>query len=167
MHVITGLNQGGAEKALLNFCILDAGSSHEIWVLKGRGFYSEVLASKVSKVHYFQISLNFISLIKAIMFIYDQSKRKDIDIFMTWLYHADLVSVLIKMFNWKKKIFWTIHNLEVKLRDVKFSTLLVFKLNSFFSRLVPTKIIYCANSARIYHEKFGYSKSKSEKRCSS
>ena len=158
LHIVTGLSQGGAEHALLNFCKFDQSCEHEVWVLKSEEFYSNSLVETGTKIVYLNLSLK--SIISVFPYIKKKLGEEEYSLVMTWLYHADLFSVFIKLINSKIPIFWTIHNLKVGFKDLKIGTHIVFLVNRTLSFFVPHRIVYCAKASRIYHEKRGFCKKK-------
>ena len=59
-----------------------------------------------------------------------------------------------------EEYFWGIHHSSLDLKINKLSTVLVAKLNSFLSYIIPRKIIVCAESAKNIHIKKGFNRRK-------
>ncbi|MDW1964773.1 glycosyltransferase [Vibrio sp. 431] len=158
LHVITGLNDGGAEGVLARLCVNDHDLQHVVVSLMDGGKYKDLLELKGIRC----LSLNmsrgtfsiraFINLVKII-------KREKPYIVQTWMYHADLYGGLAAKIAGCKNIYWGVRhsNLSAEVNSKK--TLLVIKICSYLSRVVPQKVIYCAEKAKEVHEDFGYVKS--------
>src|SRR5690606_34445776 len=59
-----------------------------------------------------------------------------------------------------KNIVWGVHHTTLVKGESKRTTIVIAKLNAFFSRFVPKKIIYCAERSREVHESIGFCQSK-------
>ena len=159
LHIITGLNKGGAETLLCNLCQFDKEHEHEIISL------SYVKDSQsLSSMHNFSIhSLNFpVGKIRifGLFKLYKLIKKIKPDAIQTWLIHADLIGGIAARFAGIKNIFWGVHHTILLPGKVKFSTIFVLKCNAFLSNFVPKKIIYCAEKSRQIQESIGFNKSK-------
>lgn len=159
LHIITGLDKGGAETLLCNLCEFDKDHEHTIISL------SYVKDSQsLSRMHNFSLySLNFpvgkvrvLGLFK----LYKLIKKINPDAIQTWLIHADLIGGLAARFAGIKNIFWGVHHTILLKGKVKFSTIFILKCNAFLSNFVPKKIIYCAEKSRHIQESIGFNKSK-------
>ena len=159
LHIITGLNKGGAETLLCNLCQFDKEHEHEIISL------SYVKDSQsLSSMHNFSIhTLNFpVGKIRifGLFKLYKLIKKIKPDAIQTWLIHADLIGGIAARFSGIKNIFWGVHHTILLPGKVKFSTIFVLKCNAFLSNFVPKKIIYCAEKSRQIQESIGFNKSK-------
>ena len=159
LHIITGLNKGGAETLLLNLCQFDKEHEHTIISL------SYVKDSQsLSSMHNFSLySLNF-SIgkvrVSGLFKLYKLIKKINPDAIQTWLIHADLIGGLAARFAGIKNIFWGVHHTILLQGKVKFSTIFILKCNALLSNFVPKKIIYCAEKSRLIQESIGFNKSK-------
>ena len=105
LHIISGLNDGGAESLLFNFLSNSKTNIHYVISLKGYGKYGKLIEDKGIKTYYLNFSINislisnFINLIKIITTIKP-------DIVQTWLYHADLVGGCAAYLANSRNIFW-------------------------------------------------------------
>ena len=77
----------------------------------------------------------------------------------TWMYHSDLIGGLAAYLCGVKHIVWGIRN--TKIPQIFFSSsFFIIKVCSLLSYFVPTKIICCAESARVEHVRLGYCNNK-------
>lgn len=159
LHIISGLNDGGAESLLFNFLSNSKTNIHYVISLKGYGKYGKLIEDKGIKTYYLNFSINislisnFINLIKIITTIKP-------DIVQTWLYHADLIGGCAAYLANSRNIFWGIHHSSLDSKTNKLTTILIAKINSFLSYIIPRKIIVCADSAKNIHIQKGFDKKK-------
>jgi glycosyltransferase involved in cell wall biosynthesis len=110
LHIITSLDQGGAEAVL---CRLVAdrreGVEHLVISLKGDGFYGNTLRANGVEPYsfgfkrFFQLAsfFEFVRLVRLIA-------RLSPDVVQTWLYHADLIGGLAARLAGCRRIVWGI-----------------------------------------------------------
>ena len=67
LHIITGLNPGGAENVLLRLILATPQHEHTVMCLTNGGVVGEKLKSKGIAVH--ELSFSFFNLLKNIVFI--------------------------------------------------------------------------------------------------
>ena len=84
------------------------------------------------------------------------------DIVQSWMYHSNLIASLALCFtDAKVQSVWNIRHSTLSLKNDKKQLISLVLLGSILSRIFPSKIIFCANSAALAHFKIGYSKKKS------
>jgi glycosyltransferase involved in cell wall biosynthesis len=76
------------------------------------------------------------------------------------MYHADLSTIFVRLMAGNIPIIWGIHHTIGKGNNLKLSTLLVVRINSWLSRYVPTRIVCVSNSAYYTHKEIGFDISK-------
>lgn len=76
------------------------------------------------------------------------------------MYHADFITIFLKFFFIKKKVFWNIRNTTPQLEWSSLSTIFLGKICALFSYIVPNKIITCSKTALVQHSNYGYCKKK-------
>lgn len=159
LHVITGLNDGGAEASLYRL-IKETQRSVDNYVisLRSTGKYSELLHEiGVQTIH---LNINHIFQVpKQSFLLYSLIKEIDPDIIQTWLYHADFLGGIFGKIA-RKKVFWGIHNTTLGFGKSSFLTIILVRILSLLSYFIPEKIISCSNSSTRYHIDLGYSKQK-------
>jgi glycosyltransferase involved in cell wall biosynthesis len=161
IHIITGLNTGGAEIMLYKLlCKIDNKKFDNIVVsmtatgnieekIKSLGVRVEILGMKKGFRGFFSYSglLKFKTIVK----------EYKPDIIQSWMYHADLFGLIIGKL-YKIPVIW---NIRCSNMELSFSTKVVVKLCSLLSKL-PEAVIVNSNSGKEYHEKIGYSPKKLE-----
>lgn len=155
IHVISGLELGGAEGVLFKICKYAENSSHYVVSLSSRGVYLDKLKDlgvevyclpRGSLLSYFYIIYKLTILIKC--------KRPDV--VQTWLYHADLVGGVAARLAGVRKIYWCLRMSYFPSGKRR----LTLKFLGYLSRIIPLKIICCAEVVRESHIALGYSSTK-------
>jgi glycosyltransferase involved in cell wall biosynthesis len=158
-HIITGLNQGGAEAVLYKVCKeTKSGFSHSVVSLTDKGFFSnefESLNIPVNAIDFrnlFHLPVSFIRLYKLI-------KKQQPDVVQTWMYHADFFGGLSAKIAGVSLIIWNIRG-PLNKKKTNFETHLLAGLCAFISRWVPYKIVSCSEYAAKVHIRIGYMSNK-------
>ncbi|TMP54725.1 glycosyltransferase [Pseudoalteromonas sp. S1612] len=158
-HVITGLNDGGAEAALFHLCKANKENEHHVISLMGNGKYGELLRTEgflVDTLNMPQGKVTLHGLIK----LFKLMRIKKPDVVQTWMYHADLVGGVIARLVGIKNINWGVHHSNLTPGDSKKTTIYIARLCSLLSFFIPKNIIFCAEKSAQVHKKIGYCSSK-------
>ena len=158
-HIITGLNDGGAEAVLYRLCKFDSEHNHIVVSLINEGKYGPLLNDLGVEVYCLNMPAGRIRLSSLIQ-LFKLLRQNKPDVVQTWMYHSDLIGGVIARFSGVKNIFWGVHNTTLEKRKSKRSTIVICKLNAILSRWVPKKIIYCAEKSRKVHELLSFKTSK-------
>lgn len=156
VHVITGLNDGGAEGVLARLCLKDTVNAHYVISLTDMGKYGPILQRAGISVYCLNIKLNRPNPLKVIS-LYRLINHIHPEIVQTWMYHADFLGGIVARLCGVEKIFWGIRHSNLSYGTVKLSTYCIMKICGLISDLVPRKIITCSNAAIISHAKHRYS----------
>jgi len=159
LHIITGLNNGGAEGVLYRLVTNDEKNEHIVISLMDAGKYGPLLEENGVEVHCLSLSQGEIS-VKSLIKLYKLLKEVNPDIVQTWMYHADFIGGLIARLAGNNNVFWNIRQTELKKALSKKSTIYIAKISSLASYLIPKMIICCANNAAEVHQNLGYDKRK-------
>ncbi len=159
IHLISSLDDGGAEGVLFRLGVVDSASILSVICLKGDGKYAPLLRQAGVNV----ICLNMSSLLaffrgSSFLFFYFRKNRSAV--LQTWMYHADLLGGVLARISGLQKVFWGIRQSTFERASFKRSTFLTAKICSYVSSFVPKLIICCAHRAAIEHAKLGYCKEK-------
>ncbi|MBP8150502.1 MAG: glycosyltransferase [Xylophilus sp.] len=156
-HIITGLNNGGAEAVLLRLATADDRKSnqHHVVSLMGRGIYAERLEQAGASVH----SLNFprgrvtaAGLVQLFRLVHQIRP----DVVQTWMYHADLIGGVIARLAGVRAIAWGIRHANLDPAHNSRATLVIVRLCALLSGWVPRKIVSCSAQATRLHQAVGY-----------
>lgn len=157
LHIITGLNNGGAEGVLYRLVTHDESNEHIVISLMDEGKYGPLLIDEGINVHCLNMSQSKPS-IKHIAQLYELIKKAKPDVVQTWMYHADLIGGIVAKSLGVKKIFWNIRHSTFDTQHTKPSTLRTAKICSKLSPYIPSKVISCSYVAIEPHIELGYAK---------
>ena len=161
LHVITDLNQGGAQKIL--FKLLNEKNnnySHSVVSLKGLGHYKNALENLNIEHYSLNIKKSSTNVLKLLR-LYNIIKNNKPDVVHTWMPHSDLIGGIIAKIAGVQYILWEVVASNLDSDVMNFTSRMIVKLNAYLSGILPNKIIYCAKSAIQVHEQKGFKKEKS------
>lgn len=159
LHIITGLETGGAENALKKLLLSDPGlgCDQAVISLTGLGVVGQELRSKGVNVQFVSMSGFFHSLF-GVFRLYQMIRKIKPNIVQTWLYHGDLIGGIVAKVARVQYVVWGIRTTYLK--DRAYATSLVRKILAWLSYIVPNKIICVAEAARRSHIDVGYCQEK-------
>lgn len=157
VHIIIGLNVGGAElmlkRLVLNSKSLD-GYKHEIISLTDLGVVGKDL--KHAGVQVYTLGMNNIfSLLSIFLSLRSLLKKIQPDVVQTWMYHADFIGGITAKSLGIKKIIWGIRTTDVSQGGSKL-TIILRSICAKLSYSVPTDIVCAAHVSKDLHIKVGY-----------
>ena len=159
VHIITGLNDGGAEGVLTRLCLHSKGAQHVVISLMDTGKYGSVLQQAGVVIHCLGMSpgqpslLRFYRLVKLL-------RAEQPDVVQTWMYHADLLGGIAAWLAGLRRVFWGVRHSTLEKGKSKFTTIIISRLCALLSSSVPEKIICCANKVLKVHAGIGYAAGK-------
>lgn len=159
LHIITGLNDGGAEGVLTRLCLHSKQPQHAVVSLMDAGKYGQILTDAGVTVHCLDMSPgspSIASLFRLIKLI----RTEQPDVVQTWMYHADLLGGIAARLAGVRQICWGIRHSVLEKGKSKKSTIMIARLCALLSRWIPKKIICCADEALRVHAEIGYDSSK-------
>jgi glycosyltransferase involved in cell wall biosynthesis len=160
LHIITSLNDGGAEALLYRMVTSKSDSfEHVVVSLMDAGKYGLLLEKAGINVHYLNIHRGKLGIFASFK-IFDLVKKNQPDVVQTWMFHSDILGGIFARLAGVKNVIWGVHHTTLFKGESKYSTILIVKLNAFLSRFIPNKIIYCAQKSREVQESIGFSASK-------
>jgi glycosyltransferase involved in cell wall biosynthesis len=157
-HIITGLNNGGAEASLFRLITHDVQNTHVVISMMDEGKYGKPLQELGIAVNCLNMPRGKITY-KGLSKLWYLLKNSKPDVVQTWMYHADLIGGIVAK-SQAIPCVWSLRNSDLSPQKTSFSTRAVVRLCAFLSLLLPTKIISCAQQAAIVHQKIGYKKNK-------
>lgn len=156
LHIITGLNDGGAENSLYKLLINSQNNVQNVVIsFLNEGKYGPLIQREKIKVYYLFQNRGSFSF-KLFYKIYKIINKERPDIVQTWMYHADLLGGLTAKFSGVKNIFWNIRSGDYSIKDTSFKTKVTIYLCAFFSYFIPNKIIINSNASINIHKKYFY-----------
>tara|TARA_B100001057_G_scaffold449247_1_gene490270 strand:- start:47 stop:1165 length:1119 start_codon:yes stop_codon:yes gene_type:complete len=157
IHIITGLKNGGAENLLYKICRNDCLNNHVVISITSGGKYFLLLRKIGIKVY--SLDMKFYSLLKFFYLILLLRKFKP-DIVQTWLVHGDFVGGLASKLAGVKNIIWTILYSKLDISIEKISNILLIKVLSKLSYIIPKSIVVVSKNSKKNCIKLGYDKKK-------
>jgi glycosyltransferase involved in cell wall biosynthesis len=157
LHIITGLQMGGAEMALYRLVsTLDSNIyHHQVISMTHDQPVGDLIRDIGIPVE--SLGLHPNSLDPRIIFRLKQeiSSFKP-DIVQTWMYHADLLGGVAAKLAGPYPVIWNIRHTITNRHSLKTSTYLIARLNAILSHYLPAKIICNANAGRQSHIALGF-----------
>ena len=157
LHLITGLDTGGAERSLANLLLGVTGRRQVPYVvsLSGVGHYGPVFAREGIGFDALGLALTPRSL-AATWRIRQIVRRFRPDAIQGWMYHGNLIASLTpQLARCQIPVVWNIRQSLYDIGTEKPGTRRVIRLLASISRR-PRTIIYNSHEARAHHEAFGF-----------
>jgi glycosyltransferase involved in cell wall biosynthesis len=158
VHVINGLEVGGAERMLarlaLSICTNRPDTKQMVVSLSGPGALGAELTARGINV----ISINANSVLgipRAVWHLMQLFRKERPEVVQSWLYRSDLVAGLAGRLAGRTRIAWGIRCTNVPSRSSA-SLKLLIRLNAWLSFILPHKIVCCAQSAKTFHKAIGF-----------
>lgn len=159
VHIISGLENGGAESILYNVVSIDKKFSHKVISMTGKGFYGENLEQSNILLDCPKFNSLMNGLAGCLKIIKNLRAIKP-KLVVCWMYHpcilAGLISRLMGI-----PVIWSIHHANVDYKSNGFITAVIIRICSLLSHIIPTRIVYCSNYSMQSHLQIGFSKYKS------
>jgi glycosyltransferase involved in cell wall biosynthesis len=156
LHVITGLQNGGAEAALFRLCTAEHAHSHCVVSLSDEGKYGPLLRRAGVPLTCLSMpggrfTLSGLAAFRRAFAIYRP------DVVQCWMYHANLVGGVLARLAGIKPVLWGMHNSGLDPRAAPLGTRVVDRICALLSRAVPAQIVSCSKQASRRHIAAGYS----------
>jgi glycosyltransferase involved in cell wall biosynthesis len=156
LHIISGLNVGGAEAMLKRLIESSPASTRDAAVvsLTSLGVIGESLRAQGVRVHTLGMSSALdapLALWRLVRLVRQYQPR----IVQTWMYHADLLGGLAARLAGSRAVVWGIRSTTLPGGPLSAIFWLV-RLCAICSHIVPHRIICCARSVKEVHIKLGY-----------
>lgn len=163
VHVITGLNCGGAEAALFRLCmILQARGREQVVVsLMDRGVFADLLEENGVRIVCLDMPRGRVTL-SGLCALYRLLREVRPAVVQTWMYHADLVGGVIARLAGIRTVVWGLHNAMLAPESNSLTTRLVARLCALLSRRIPVAIISCSAKAAEENARLGYARERME-----
>lgn len=155
LHIITGLNDGGAEAVLYRLCTADKNNTHKVVSLMSEGKYGPLLRDSGIEVFSLNMPQGKVTM-QGIWQLYKLLRKYQSAIVQTWMNHANLIGGISAYLAGIRNICWGIHQTYLHPQQTRRSTILVAKLCAQLSKWIPKKIICCADSSARVHNDLGY-----------
>ncbi|ENW21507.1 glycosyltransferase family 4 protein [Acinetobacter haemolyticus] len=161
VHIIIGLNVGGAELMLKRLILnsrLEGKFKHEVISLTDLGVIGKELKQEGITVYTLNMR-NILSIFEVCFSLRKLLKEIKPDIVQTWMYHADFIGGVVAKTLKIKKIIWGIRTTDVSQGGSKL-TVILSKICAKLSYFIPSDIICAAHISKEVHVKLGYDEKK-------
>ena len=163
IHIITGLDTGGAERALCNLLqggMADMFDCHVVSLID-----EGTMGSKIKALGVPVTSLGMkrgVSSLSVLCKLRKIIQEQQPDLLQGWMYHGNLVAWVARFFSRNKPaLVWNIRHSLYGLIDETLLTRQAIRVNRFLSSRVDV-LLYNSHLSCNQHEKFGFSASKSK-----
>ena len=161
IHIITGLNTGGAETMLYKLLSNIDRTKFKLNVLSLTDIGS--IAKRIEKLG---ISVKALGMKRGVpdpRFVFRLAsiiKKEKPDLVQTWMYHADLIGGLAAKLSRNIPVVWNIRHSNLDPEGNKKTTILTAKACAKLSKIIPKKIICCSEASFKIHSELGYKEDK-------
>lgn len=153
-HVISGLNDGGAEAVLYRLISHDQEDVHHVVSLTEEGKYGPLLRSLGATVTALGMPRGRLTW-RGLRGLWKDLRTYKPDVVQTWMYHADLLGgVLGRLAG--RPVVWGVHNTTLEPGRSSRATILVAHACGWLSNLIPEVIVACAERAVRAQINMGY-----------
>lgn len=160
LHIITGLNDGGAEAVLYKLVNACKDHHHSVVSLMDTGKYGPMLEKIGVPVMCLNMPRGRVS-ITGLRTLWRVLTQKEHDIVQTWMYHADFLGGVLARLAGAHRVFWGIHHSTLEPDKSRYKTIAIARVNGWLSHcIIPTAIVCCAERARETHRALGYASEK-------
>ena len=157
VHIITGLEAGGAETMLYKL-LKDMNQTlfyNEVISLTGLGSIGRKLRGLGFKVTAMGMRRGAPSPMMLLKLFFLLRKSRP-DLVQTWMYHSDLIGGIVARLCGIENLCWNIRHCNLDKGKNKFLTLLTAKACAILSGLIPSRIICNSHAGKRTHSDFGY-----------
>ncbi len=155
VHIITSLDEGGAEAALYRLCRYGPAGHQRVICVMDQGKYGPLLRQAGVAVDCLGLRRGQFSAV-AVLQLVRLLRRHRPAVVQTWMYHSDLIGGLAARLAGIRRVVWGVRTSQLDPALVSRSTLVVIRLCALLSRLLPDRIVCCAERARQVHQRLGY-----------
>jgi glycosyltransferase involved in cell wall biosynthesis len=159
VHVITSLDDGGAEASLYRLCMFSSEYRHHVISLVNDGKYGPVLRENGFQVDSLCMPRGVLTLVGFLKLLSLIRRSKPVAV-QTWMYHANLIGGIAARLAGVSSVYWGIHHSNLSPGTNKSSTILIAKLCALLSYCIPTRIVSCSRVAVNSHIAIGYKSDK-------
>ena len=157
LHIITSLNNGGAEAVLFRLTTKDqqSGNQHYVISLMDRGIYADRLEQAGVAVYSLKFPRGGVT-VSGLVNLFRLVRQIRPDVVQTWMYHANFIGGVVARLAGIRAISWGIHHSNLEAAHNSRATLSIARIGARLSGWVPRKIVSCSAHATRVHQAAGY-----------
>jgi glycosyltransferase involved in cell wall biosynthesis len=155
LHIITGLNNGGAEAVLYRLTIADRENTHQVISLMDSGIYGVRLIAAGIPIHTLDMPRGRVTF-KGLFKLYQLIRTINPDVVQTWMYHPDLIGGVIARLDGKRAVVWGVRASDSHTHTKNITSNLVLWLGVRLSKNIPARIIFNSQAGAQVHNELGY-----------
>lgn len=164
IHIITELEQGGAEAMLSNIVLTATASDpheqqHEVISLGPLGTIGARLRAKGIVVRALGLRAPVHGLAAIVRLVGLLREAGPGIVVQTWMYHADLIGGIAARLAGQRLLVWNVRQTGLGAQDIRWLTRLVVRACALTSRWLPKCIVSNSSMAVEVHARVGYKKS--------
>lgn len=161
VHIITGLNVGGAEMMLYKSLNAPNILKQERAVISMQkiGIIGRRIKGLGIPVYALNIDRDNPRIIQGLTKLINLLKQIKPDVIKCWMYHANIAGGIAGKYL-GIPIIWGIHHDNLSPDYMKTRTLRLIKLSILLSKFIPDKILYVSKRSALTHENIGYPRNK-------
>lgn len=164
VHVVTELDQGGAQRVLLALLGRDRVNRHTVIKLfAGRGLFDDEVARLAEGVHGLGLPRTpaaFLLAPFAVIRLIRRIVALRPTVVVGWLYYGALAASLGRLL--RRPVIWSFHAADFDPHtSFRSATRAAIRACRALSGIVPAGIHYCSGAARAHHERLGFPPAKS------
>lgn len=159
LHIITSLENGGAEALLDTLVRADKENEHVVVSLYTEGFYGPGLKEQGVTVYSLDMPRSRLT-VKGILKLYRIIRRYRSAVVHTWMYHANFLGGIVCRLAGQRRIVWSLHNAYMDPKGTSRSLQICNTLCARMSGWLPASIMHSSKSGADLHIGLGYNKDK-------
>lgn len=152
VHIITGLNNGGAEGAMFRLCTHPDSPPSMVISLMDEGLYGPKLRDAGVRVDCLNMPKGKVNL-RGMVKLVRTLRQAQPKVVQTWMYHADLLGGIAARVAGVKRVSWGIRSTRLPGAGTARK---VARICSSLSRVIPQSIVCCAEASAQEHVRMGY-----------
>lgn len=155
LHLITGLELGGAERSLTELVCFDELNSHRVISLQGKGYFGSQLEGAGIQTDALGMRGMFStpSAIRRVAMTIDEYKP---DVLQCWMYHANLIGgFAARKSKLRPRVIWGIRGPYAR-EHTPLGTKLAVRIGAMMSSRIPAVIVSNSDYAAATHVSAGY-----------
>lgn len=162
VHVINGLERGGAEATLFRLISEDKSQEHFVICLTSLGPIGRTLIDEGKSVVAIGMTRSPLVFFRGFRKIVSILRQEKPSVVQTWLYKADLIGSLAALIAGNIKLAWNVRSSPPIMPYTSVETFVAFSFLAIMSWWVPDKIVACGDSVVKSHVRRGYRSDKFE-----